>query len=135
MIGKDQNSDIGKETQFSSTNQPDNSGRKKKIYTILKEKGYSGDDIKTAFGEMAWYTLGELQEVHKDDAKPVIMRIVANQLFLALKKGDWTKIKEILEHVIGKPTTNLNHQGDLNLTHQVIGMRIVNSGEEDDTSD
>lgn len=75
----------------------------KKIYTILKEKGYSSMDIKTAFGEMAWYTLAELKEVHDDEAKPVITRIVANQFYTALKKADWSKIKEILEHVVGKP--------------------------------
>lgn len=79
-------------------------GRPKKIYTILKEKGFSGDDVRTAFQEMAWYTLDELKAVHKDGKKPVITRIVANQFYLALTKGDWTKIKEILEHTIGKPT-------------------------------
>ena len=78
-------------------------GRNKKIYTILKEKGFSKDDIKTAFGEIAWYDLSELKKVHEDNKKPVIMRIVANQFYLALKKGDWNKIKEILEHTIGKP--------------------------------
>jgi len=84
---------------------PDNinkEGRPKKIYTILKEKGYSAGDVKTAFGEMAWYTLTELKAVHKDESKPVITRIVANQFYLALNKGDWSKIKEILEHTIGK---------------------------------
>ena len=78
-------------------------GRKKKIYTILKEKGFSADDIRTAFGEMAFYTLDELKEVHKDETKPVITRIVANQFYLSLKDGDWTKVKEILLHVMGMP--------------------------------
>ena len=82
-------------------------GRKKKIYTVLKEKGYSADDIKTAFGELAFYTLPELKEVYVDDNKPAIARIVANQFFHALKKGDWTKIKEIMEHVIGKPLQSI----------------------------
>lgn len=84
--------------------QKQGNGRKKKIYTILKEKGFSADDIKTAFGEMAFYTLKELKAVHTDESKPVIARIVANQFYLALKKGDWQKIKEILEHTIGKPS-------------------------------
>ena len=44
-----------------------------------------------------------MQEVHKDETKPVITRIIANQFYLALKKGDWNKIKEILQHVIGMP--------------------------------
>ena len=82
---------------------PENIGGKpKKIYTILKEKGYSPSDIKTAFGELAFYTHAEIVEVCKDKSKPIIMRIVANQFHLALQKGDWTRIREILEHVIGK---------------------------------
>ena len=83
-------------------------GRPKKIYTILKEHGYSADDVRIAFGEMAWYTLADLKEVHSDENKPVITRIVANQFYLALQKGDWSKVKEILEHVIGKPTQTIN---------------------------
>ena len=94
---------------FSSTNQPENRGRKKKIYSILKEKGYSADDIKTAFGELAFYTENEIEEISTDETKPIIARIVANQFFQALKAGDWNKIKEILEHVIGKP----NQQTDI----------------------
>lgn len=87
-------------------------GRKKKIYTILKEKGYSLDDVKAAFGELAFYTIGELQEVIVDDTKPAIARIVANQFVHALKNADWTKIKEILEHVIGKPTQVIKSDED-----------------------
>lgn len=84
-------------------------GRPKKIYTILKEKGYNGEDIKTAFGELAFYSVPELKKVKDDDKKPVIVRIVANQFVEALSKNDWNKIKEILEHVIGKPQTHIDH--------------------------
>lgn len=93
---------------FTSTRQPKNKGRKKKIYTILKEKGYNGQDIKLAFGELAWYTIDELKLVFKDDSKPIIARIVANQYFLALTKGDWSRIKEIMEYTIGKPDQSIN---------------------------
>lgn len=93
---------------FSSTNQPQNRGRKKKIYTILKEKGYGKDDIVTAFGELAFYTLTELDEISTDDNKPIITRIVARSFKEAYKKSDWNKIKEILEHVIGKPMSSLD---------------------------
>ena len=79
-------------------------GRPKKIYTILKEKGYSKSDTVAAFKELSWYTVPELKEVANDDAKPIIVRIVARVLFKALQKSDWTKIKEIMEHTIGKPT-------------------------------
>ena len=83
-------------------------GRPKKIYTVIKEMGYSADDIKTAFGELAFYTLPELKKVYESEDQPVITRIIANQFFTALKKSDWNKIKEILEHVIGKPQLNVS---------------------------
>lgn len=78
-------------------------GRPKKIYTVLKAQGYSKDDMKTAFGELAFYTLNELEKLHNDEKKPIIMRITANQLLIAHEKGDWYKIKEIIEHTIGRP--------------------------------
>lgn len=89
-------------------------GRKKKIYTILKEKGYSADDIKTAFGEIAFYNTEELSSIIDDNDKPIITRIVANQFKLALDKGDWNRIKEILEHTIGKPSQPLDLNGNIN---------------------
>lgn len=93
-----------KKTQFSSTNQPKKNGRKKKIYTILKEQGYNADDMKASFKELAFYDLESLKIVYNDNSKPIIVRIVANQFFQCLKSNDWNKIKDILEHVIGKPT-------------------------------
>ena len=99
---------------FSSTNQPAKNGRKKKIYTILKEKGYSADDIKTAFGELAFYDITELRQVYEDETKPVITRIVANQFFQALKSADWGKIKDLLEYIIGKPNS-LRLEGEIDI--------------------
>jgi len=92
------------------TSNPQNisrAGRPKKIYTILSEQGYKKDDIRTAFGELGWYTLEELQNVHSDNEKPLIVRIIANQFILAFEKGDFSKVKEILEHVTGKPKMEL----------------------------
>lgn len=102
-------------------------GRKKKIYTVIKELGYSADDIKTAFGELAFYTEDDLELIHKDETKPIITRIIANQFFMALKKSDWNKIKEILEHVIGKPREEVkqiivNEEPKINLS--IDGIKI-----------
>jgi hypothetical protein len=83
------------------------SGRPKKIYTVLTEQGYSKDDIRTAFGELAWYNIKELENLHRDKDKPAIVRIIANQFMLALDKGDFSKIREILEHTIGKPKQDI----------------------------
>lgn len=79
-------------------------GAPKKIYTILKENGYCKSDIVTAFNELAWYTMPEIKNLLSDDSKPVIVHIIANQLKTALEKGEWSRIKEIIEMVIGRPT-------------------------------
>jgi len=109
-VGNKNISKAGIKTQFSATNQPNGAGRKKKIYTVIKEMGYSGEDIKTAFGELAFYNLKELDRVKNDEKKPIITRIIANQFGIALDKGDWNRIKEILEHVMGKPQQVIDHK-------------------------
>ena len=77
-------------------------GRKKKIYTILKEKGYGRDDIMTCFGEVAFYSLSELNAFLKTKDVPIITLIVAKLFKKAYDDGDWRYIKEIMEQTIGK---------------------------------
>ena len=90
-------------------------GRPKKIYTIIKEMGYSADDIKTAFNELGFYQINQLDKVSNDDTKPIIVRIVAKQFKLAYDDGNWNKIKEILEHVIGKPVQPIELPKEINI--------------------
>ena len=132
MPGGNKNINGNDGNTFSSTNQPKNKGRKKKIYTVIKQMGYSADDIKTAFGELAFYTLTELKKIHDDESKPIITRIIANQFFMALKKSDWNKIKEILEHVIGKPqnTVTIEPPKDSSITFQFNGLSIEDFKED-----
>lgn len=98
--------------KFGDGQKSEGAGRKKKIYTILKESGYNADDIKTAFGEMAFMTLPELKTIHTDESKPVIVRIIANQFYAALKNSDWRKINELMQHVIGVPKQAIQLSND-----------------------
>jgi len=103
-------------------------GRSKKIYTILKEKGYSSDDIKTAFGELSFYTEMEIEQIHDDIKKPIIVRIIAKMFYMALEDGDWSKIKEMIDHMIGKPKQEI----DQNITeNQKVEIVNLNAGEYD----
>ena len=114
-------------------NNPQNinrNGRPKKIYTILKEKGFSKDDTITAFKEIAFYTLKELAELKTDESKPIITRIVAGQFVSAYEKQDWYKIKEILEHTIGRPVQQVNQ--DLTVQSEQPLFKLDLSNEEDD---
>jgi hypothetical protein len=109
------NPDISKyAVKFGSGQDPTRGGRPKKIYTILKEKGFCKDDITTAFGELAFYKLEELEAVHDNEEMPVIARIIAKQFYTALKDCDWHKIKDLMDHVIGRPTSNKKDNSSIN---------------------
>lgn len=113
-------------------------GRPKKIYTIIKEMGYSADDMKSVFRELAWYTVFELKEVFKDENKPAIVRIVSNQLWLALKNGDMGKVKEILEYTLGKPSQFLDVKTDAPVSMPVINVynsKIPLASKEDEVKE
>jgi len=99
---------------FAQNPQNIGKGRPKKIYTVLKAKGYNKADIKAALGELGTYSLKELREVIKSDKMPIIARIVAKAFVQAYDSGDWAKVKDIIEHQIGKPTQSIDN------THQVV---------------
>ena len=92
----------GKRVKFGSGQPTNLGGRKKKIYTILKDKGFSKDDVTTAFTEMLFYSIEELKDVAQDNSKPIIMKIVATALRDAYVKGDYKKARDIIEQVIGR---------------------------------
>ncbi len=100
--------EAGKGTQFSSNNQPDNKGRKKKMLTLTKELGYSKDDLKLVFGNMIWYDKAQLVEVEAEETHPLILRIVARQILKAYDNSDLSQLKELLEYTLGKPTQQIN---------------------------
>ena len=99
----------GKRVKFGSGQDPTRGGRKKNIYTILKEKGYSKDDVHACFGEIMFYTLAELKEVAKDETKPVILVVLAMAFKNAAQKGDYRQIQAIMEHTLGKPQQAVDH--------------------------
>lgn len=78
-------------------------GRPKRIYTILKESGYTKDDISTAFAEIGWQTLEDAEAIVADPTKPLILKTVAMAFIKGATKGDFRYVSEILQHVIGKP--------------------------------
>ena len=95
-------------------------GRPKKIYTILKEMGYSKSDVNTCFGEMIWYSHEQLTEVYGDSTKPIITQITAKALIESKSNGNISQIKEILEHVLGKPKQSV----EVSKSDPVTGITI-----------
>jgi len=107
------------------------SGRPKKIYTILKESGFSADDIRTAFGEVAWYNIKDLQALYSDPNTPVIIKVVANAYKQAAKDGKFLFIKDILEQFMGKALQKSEEKKDINITGAPKGSWLDAFGNSD----
>lgn len=78
-------------------------GRPKRIHTVLKDSGYSKDDIRDAFEEIGWQNISDLEAILEDDSKPVILKVIARAFIKGAEKGDFRYVSEILQHVVGKP--------------------------------
>lgn len=83
-------------------------GRPKKIYTVLKESGYTKDDIRDAFSEIGWQNVDDLKEILEDETKPVILKVIAKAFLRGAEKGDFRYVSEILAHVVGKPKETID---------------------------
>ena len=76
----------GRGTRFGSGQDCTRGGRPRNTFKELRRKGFSSDDIKRAFLELAFCNMSELREVKEDESKPAILRIIANQFIMGLKK-------------------------------------------------
>ena len=106
-------------------------GRPKKIFNILKESGYNKTDIRTACLEIAFYTIDEIIKLLNNKNTPTLIRIIANQYLQAIKKGDWNKIKDILEQTIGKPKHETNNQTNENFIPAKIEFVVLENKNND----
>lgn len=98
--------------QFQPGQSGNPDGRPRKIYTILKEKGYSKDDIMTAFHELAWYSVAELKAIFEKPATPAIVKTIAMAFKKSIESGDLSMIRQVLEYTLGKPKQRLEHTGE-----------------------
>jgi Family of unknown function (DUF5681) len=99
------NQEIG---QFKPGKSGNLSGRPKKIYTILKESGYSKDDMRNAFNEISWADPTEIQHIIDSETHPAIVKVVAKAFQKAMEKGDYRYCSEIIQQVIGQPKESVD---------------------------
>lgn len=122
----------GKATRFGSGQDATKGGRKKNIYTVLRETGYSIDDIRTSFREIAFYKYSEIESIlkKKENYKdwPTIFVVVARAYLEAAKAGDFAKLKQIMDYLLPTANTYLNvHKSERNEVEETdtIGHVIV----------
>lgn len=86
-------------------------GRPKKLYTVLKESGYSKDDIRAAFMDIGHSTEAEARKVLEDEDQDLIYQVVCKAFLEAKSKGDYKLIREIMDVVLtGSSGTQQNIQ-------------------------
>ena len=102
-------------TPFEKGQSGNLNGRPRKIYTVLKESGYSKDDVRNAFNEIAWADVDELQRLFKDPKSPAIIKVIAHAYKRAIEKGDYRYVSEIIQQSIGKPKENADIKSEITI--------------------
>lgn len=115
----------GKSTRFSSENQPEKNGRKKKVTTVLKDYGHSSSEIRDWFRVISQMPLAEVRKLAKDEQQPVIVTTIAETFIKAKKYGSYQRVKEIAEQVIGRPSM----KAEVDLSG--LNVEIINLGESE----
>lgn len=111
------NTNIAQEGFGNHPERINRNGRPKKIYTILKESGYSKDDMREAYHQIAWSEVAELQRLFKDENSPAIIKVIAHAFKRAIEKGDYRYVQEIIEQVIGRAKETI--EADINIDYKI----------------
>lgn len=94
----------GKETRFSSTNQPKNKGNKPRLYTIAKNVyKCSYEDYKEGVLYLLQCTLTELKGMTEKADTPICLRNIARALLKDSSTGDMRTTEELITRLWGRP--------------------------------
>ena len=113
--------EAGKNTRFSSTNQPENRGRKPdKLKGWIEEYDLSKHDVHSTFINFLYdKSLGEIEAILADKKKrsklPLALAIQLQVLTNAAKRGDARHFENILYMLFGKPKESHDITGGLQL--------------------
>jgi len=97
----------GVATQFSSNNQPENSGRKPSVLSLIKDSGISIDDIRKIINSLIWeYPPAEISALLKDKTNPlpIGVTLVLGALIEDQKKKCINNFEKLMDRSHGKPT-------------------------------
>ena len=119
-----------KDTQFSSSNQPKNNGRPKKLISTinadLKGEGYTPakqSEIVDAYLTLINLPMTRIIEIAKknNDNYPILFKLVAKEM---LGKNGANMLEKILDRGIGKAMQSIEHSGEIKGSEPKINLLI-----------
>ena len=119
---------IGRETRFSSSNQPRKRGRKPSILKKLKAIGLSHEDITGLLENIIMANKQEAQEMLKNPELPIMAVEYLSALIKEIQAGKSFTIEAIIDRLDGKATQKV--QADATLRD--AQPPAIYFGEEDD---
>lgn len=119
---------IGRETRFSSSNQPRKRGRKPSILKKLKAIGLSHEDITGLLENIIMANKQEAQEMLKNPELPIMAVGYLSALIKEIQAGKSFTIEAIIDRLDGKATQKV--QADATLRD--AQPPAIYFGEEDD---
>jgi hypothetical protein len=121
--------DIGKNTRFTSENQPENRGAKKNRFKHLQNQfELSSIDVNSIIEYISSVSVEELKDIQTDKKQPVIIKAFAKAALNAVDKGDLSQFEKMLDRVIGKVKDNI----DMNLNADIATREFKIVNPEDD---
>jgi len=103
----------GVNTQFSSTNQPANAGRRPNVFAkYIRENRVSLDDIRALISSMLGYDADEIKKILKDkeDKPPIGIILLFKAIMEDMNKGEITNLEKLMDRAYGKPEKTINHE-------------------------
>ena len=110
-------------------------GRPRKFVCLLKDMGYTKQDINTTIQNMMAMSISELAEVFKDDNATVLEKTIANAIKRGIEKGTLYSMETLLTRVYGQPKQEIeskNENLNKNIQVQVIKTDIPIGNAETD---
>ena len=120
-IGNPNIANIGKETRFSKTNPPKNSGRKpSKLRRHLKDNNLNDLDITFIMKNLITKTRDELLVIAKSDKESMIMAGAAAAMLKDMGKGNTSTLQWVIDRGFGKPKESV--KVDATIKDEVASM-------------
>jgi hypothetical protein len=96
-------SEVSKDTQFSSENQPENPGRKRNRFKEIQlDYELSINDMRQVIQDILSMNIEEIKELAKDRSEPAYRLAIASAIAGCIKSGNWTQINYMFDRLFGK---------------------------------